>query len=151
MKLNLLVLAVLAATLCGCVERRLYIRSEPPGADVYIDGEHVGMTRPETDPRGPFYVNFSYYGAREYTLRKPGYETVSGVKQLETPWYEYPPLDFFAEVLAPWLIVDEHEINVKLRPLSAADVEALYRQAQAYREDAQPQTRLEFAALWGRR
>ncbi len=140
-----------AATTTGCVERRLYIRSEPPGAEIYIDGERVGVTRADKDPLGPFYVNFSYYGAREYTLRKPGFKTVTGMKQLETPWYEYPPVDFFAEVLAPWRIVNEHNIDVKLEPIEAADVDKLYRDARAYREGAQPDSRFEYAAAWGRR
>ncbi|MCC6572852.1 MAG: PEGA domain-containing protein [Planctomycetes bacterium] len=146
--LPLIVLLLLCA---GCVERRLYIRSEPAGAEVYIDGERVGVTRPEKDPAGPLYVNFAYYGAREYTLRKPGFKTVTGVKQLVTPWYEYPPMDFFSEVMAPWLIVDEHEVDVKLEPVAPADVEQLYRDARAYREDAQPQSRFEYAAAWGKR
>ncbi len=144
-------LILLVAMLCtGCVERRIYVRSEPPGADVYIDGEKVGQTRAETHPDGPFYVEFAYYGTREYTLRKPGFQTQSGTVQLKTPWYEYPPVDFFAEVLAPWIIVDRHEINVKLEPAKPGDPDALYLRARQYKNETTLADRYEFAASKGK-
>jgi hypothetical protein len=136
MRLGVLILLLLSCMLCGCVERRLYIYSDPPGADVYIDGEFVGQTRPEDHKEGPFYVNFIYYGKRDYTLRKPGFATQSGSVQLETPWFEYPPLDFFAEVLTPWIIVDSHEIRETLRKAEPADIEQLILAAEAYRDNA---------------
>ncbi len=139
MRLGLLALVLGSCLLCGCVERRLYIYSDPPGADVYIDGEFVGQTRPEDHKDGPFFVNFIYYGKRDYTLRKPGYATKSGSVQLETPWYEYPPIDFFAEVLTPWKIVDSHEIRETMQKAEPADIEQLLRNAEAYRDAARPE------------
>ncbi len=144
---SLLCLCLLLCT--GCVERRIYVRSDPPGADVYIDGELVGQTRPELHPDGPFYVNFSYYGRREWTLRKPGYRTASGEIELVTPWYEYPPIDFFAEVLAPWKIVDRHEISQKLVKAEPGDVEELRKRAGEFREETTLAERFEFAASKG--
>jgi hypothetical protein len=132
--LPVLFFAALACT--GCVERRIYLISDPPGADVYIDGEYVGQTRPKDHPQGPLYANFIYYGQREYTFRKPGYATQSGTVKLETPWYEYPPVDFF---------VDEHFVEVKLERARPADVEALYQAARHYRATSRPQDRYEFA------
>jgi hypothetical protein len=137
----------IALLLCaGCVERRIYVRSEPPGADVYIDGEKVGQTRAENDPQGPFFVTFAYYGSREYTLRKSGFQTQGGTVQLKVPWYEYPPMDFFAEVLAPWKIVDKHEISVKLKPAKPGDADELYRHASQYKNETTLADRYEFAA-----
>jgi len=129
----------------GCVERRIYLVSDPPGADVFIDGEYVGETRPKNHPDGPLYANFIYYGKREYTFRKPGFATQSGAVQLEVPWYEYPPIDFFSEVLTPWIIVDEHFVEVTLERAKPANVEDLYRAAQAYRNTSRPEDRFEFA------
>lgn len=135
-----------ASLLCsGCVERRIYLVSEPAGADVYIDGEFVGKTRPKDHADGPLYANFIYYGKREYTFRKPGYATHSGEVDLVAPWYEYPPVDFFAEVLTPWVIVNEHFVNVRLDRAKPADVEDLYRAAQLYRTTSRPEDRFEFA------
>jgi hypothetical protein len=146
---SLILLGVLCALLCGCVERRIYLRSDPPGADVYIDGEFVGQTRPDDDPEGPLYANFIFYGTREYTMRKPGYATTTGQVSLVRPWYQYPPVDFFAEVLAPWRIVDRHYVEVSLEPAEPADVEALYRSAIDYRYGSRPQDRYEFGLLRG--
>lgn len=143
--LPLLVLATFLVA--GCVERRIYVRSDPPGADVYIDGEHIGRTRADDDDRGPLYANFIFYGTREYTIRKPGYATVSGDVYLEAPWYQYPPIDFFAEVLTPWIIVDEHEVSVELEEAEPANVEELYRRALNYRYRSRPQDRYEYAIL----
>lgn len=143
--LPLLILAMLLLT--GCVERRIYVRSDPPGASVYIDGEYIGDTRPDDHVDGPLYANFIFYGTREYTLRKPGYETVSGRVELEAPWYEYPPVDFFAEVLTPWPIVDEHSVKVKLEKAKPADVDELYRHALNYRYASRPEDRYEYAEL----
>jgi hypothetical protein len=146
---HLLILLVAAAMLAGCVERRIYLRSTPAGADVYIDGEFVGATREEDDPDGPLFVNFIFYGTREYTIRKPGYTTYTDEVFLSRPWYQYPPIDFFAEVLTPWRITDRHYVEVTLAPAEAADVEALYRNALDYRYRARPQDRYEFAVLRG--
>ena len=138
----------IAVLLPGCVERRIYIRSEPVGAEVYIDGEYVGRTRAEDHVDGPLYANFVFYGTRDYTLRKPGYQTTSGVVVLEAPWYEYPPFDFFAEVLVPYPIVDEHHIGVKMEKAQPADVDALYARARDYRYNARPEDRYEYDFLW---
>lgn len=133
--------------LSGCVERRIYVMTQPAGADVYIDGEFVGQTREKDHPDGPLYANFVFYGKREYTLRKPGYATLSGEIDLTVPWYEYPPLDFFAEVLTPWIIVDEHFVEAKLEKATPADVDSLYRNALEYRRRSRPQDRMEFVII----
>lgn len=146
--LGILVLAMLACS--GCVERRIYLRSEPVGADVYIDGEFIGQTRAEDDKDGPLYANFVFYGKREYTIRKRGFETVSGTVELEMPWYEYPPVDFFSEVLAPWQITDEHGVSVDLQKASPADVEELYQAARDFRRSSSPSDRYELASLWAK-
>ncbi len=138
---------VVLATCAGCVERRIYIVTQPADVDVYIDGEFIGKTREKDHPEGPLYANFIFYGKREYTLRKPGYATLSGEIDLEVPWYEYPPIDFFAEVLTPWIIVDEHFVEAKLEKAKPADVDTLYRSALDYRRRSRPQDRLEYASI----
>lgn len=141
---GLFIIFAAAALLAGCVERRIYLISEPPGADVYIDGEFIGQTRAEDDPDGPLYANFIYYGTREYTLRMPGYETLNNSVRLETPWYQYPPMDFFAEVLAPWKIVDRHYIHVEMREAGPADIDALHRNAVDFRYASKADYRYEY-------
>jgi hypothetical protein len=143
-------LVLIAACLCGCVERRVYLISDPPGADAYIDGEFVGTTRPKDDPKGPLYANFVFYGRRDFTFRKPGYATHETTFHLETPWYEYPPIDFFAEVLAPWIIVNEHTVEVKLEESRPADTGRLLERASDFRKGSRPEDLYEFVTIKGR-
>src|SRR4051812_48980499 len=41
---GVIALALLVAMLAGCVERRFTIRSNPPGAQVYVDDYEIGTT-----------------------------------------------------------------------------------------------------------
>ena len=49
---------LLCASQSGCVERRLTIRSNPPGALVYVDDYTIGVT--------PVSTSFIYYGTRKF-------------------------------------------------------------------------------------
>jgi hypothetical protein len=103
----LLALAVCAAA-SGCVQRRLTIRSNPPGALVYVDDYQIGTTPVSTD--------FVYYGNRKVRLVKSGYETLTVIQPIPTPWYEWPGLDFFSENVVPGEIRDERVVEYQLQP-----------------------------------
>ena len=64
MKKTLLILSMLLTipAFSGCLERKMYIKSEPPNARVTIDGEEKGVT--------PVEIPFTYYGTRKITLQK---------------------------------------------------------------------------------
>jgi hypothetical protein len=103
--------------LSGCVERRLHVRTDPPGAEVTVNGERIG--------RSPATWRFTHYGDALVEVEKPGYEPAQQVVPLKAPWYQKPGIDFFADVLAPARIRDEHEVELKLapvRPLTEAEV-----------------------------
>jgi hypothetical protein len=120
-----LVLVVLAA---GCVERRLFVRSDPPGARVFLDGKPAGET--------PVAIPFTYYGTREVVLRAPGREPKRVVVDLDPPWYQWTPIDFFVEVAWPFTVTDERRVDATLAPAPVAgekDVEALRARAEAAR------------------
>ncbi|MHC5079610.1 MAG: PEGA domain-containing protein, partial [Planctomycetota bacterium] len=51
----------------GCVERTIEVRSDPPGAEVYLDRAFRGRT--------PVRLPFHHYGVREITVRKAGFKT----------------------------------------------------------------------------
>ena len=105
----LCVMALLVGfVLPGCVRRRLTVRSNPPGASVYVDNIEVGTT--------PCAVDFTYYGTREIRLVKDGYETLTVNQPLPTPWYEVPPLDLVSETMVPYEIHDERNVNYNLAP-----------------------------------
>ena len=82
---------VLFAAGCGNVVREWTICSEPSGALVEVSGKEVGRT--------PVTITFTYYGDYPVILRKEGYETLCTSVNLDPPWYQYPGIDFFTEVL----------------------------------------------------
>jgi len=127
---TLLAAAALAAG-SGCVERRLFIRSDPPGARVFVDGEVRG--------EAPVRVPFMFYGTREVVVRAPRHEPARILYPARAPWYEWPPFDFFSDLIVPFTIVDEHVIDFRLEPASRAteaDAEALRARAEGARKEA---------------
>lgn len=116
----------------GCVHRRLLIRSDPPGAIVYVDNERVGTT--------PCAVNYVYYGTRKIRLIKDGFETLVVKQPLPTPWYEVPPLDFVSDVLVPWEIRDVRDATYRLQPQLMVAPEHLLARAEALRVRTQQGT-----------
>ncbi len=111
--LVLLPLLLEALVTSGCVERILVVRTEPSGADVYINGQKVGVT--------PLEHEFDFYlpmdiELRRYDAREGGYRAVHLVKDPEIPWHQHFPLDFLIEFLVPWPIRDVHHVDVELVP-----------------------------------
>jgi len=104
----LLVAAAVLSCLGGCVRRRMTIRSNPPGAVVYIDNREIGATPVATD--------FTYYGTRNIRLVKDGCETLTVEQPIPSPWYQIPPLDFISENLVPAKIHDHRTLNYQLTP-----------------------------------
>ena len=73
-------LALLAAGLSsGCVTRRMMITSDPPGAQVYVDGQPIGAT--------PVERPFVYYGKYRYRLVKDCYQPLD-VEPQSGEWHE---------------------------------------------------------------
>ena len=113
----------------GCVRRRLNVRSNPPGALVYVDNQQIGTT--------PCSVDFTYYGTREIRLIKPGYETLTVNQPIPTPWYEIPPLDFVSENLTPTKIRDNRTVTFDMAPQIIVPTEQLLdREPVAWRDAA---------------
>jgi hypothetical protein len=104
-----------SAMLGGCVLRSLTIDSQPSGAIVYLDDELIGET-PVTAP-------FTYYGTRKITLEKVDaegrliYERKIVYEKIKPPYYQILPLDFFAELIIPAKLKDEHYFTYQLDPI----------------------------------
>ncbi|MDX1961642.1 MAG: PEGA domain-containing protein [Pirellulales bacterium] len=109
----------------GCVTRRLTIRSNPPGARVYVGDEELGTT--------PVAHDFTYYGTRKIRLVKDGYETLIVNQPVPAPWYQLPPLDFVSENLVPGEIRDERNVTYELRPLQLLPRDQLIQKANGLR------------------
>ncbi len=74
--------------LCGCVEREIEIITEPAGADVFLNGEHIGLS--------PVTARFNWYGTYDVQLKKQGYCTLNTPQKIERPRDDYFPFDIFA-------------------------------------------------------
>ena len=103
-----LVLVVLCLLQLGCVTRRLTVRSNPPGAMVYIDDYEIGPT--------PVSVPYTYYGTRKIVLVKDGFETLTVMQNIPAPWDEWFPLDFISENVVPVEIRDQRTVDYNLVP-----------------------------------
>ncbi len=112
----------------GCVQRRMTIRSNPPGALVYVDDYQIGTTPVSTD--------FVYYGTRKIRLVKDGFETLTVRQPFPIPWYEIFPLDFVSENLWPGEIRDERVVDLAMMPAAAVAPEEVVARAEQSRLSA---------------
>ncbi len=118
--------ALSLSTLTGCVERALLIRSEPSGARVFLDGKDVGTT--------PTRVPFDFYGTREVMVRYeptergegPAYAAETRLVPVRPPWFQWFPIDLFAEFVWPGTMVDEQVIEFTLVEHTAEELEEAF-------------------------
>lgn len=123
---------LLASAGTGCVSRRLMVQSNPPGALVLLEGKEVGYT--------PTAIDFTYYGTREITLIKDGYETLTVLQKVPTPWYQIPGVDFFSDNLLPYRVADRHSFSYSMNPLRQEDItpnRGVVDRAQMLRSESQ--------------
>jgi hypothetical protein len=104
----------------GCVERKLLIRSDPPGGVALVDNRIVGVT--------PVTVPFTFYGARKVEVRwdtfledVPRFEPAEETRYVNPPWYQIFPIDFIFEFVWPFTISDERVFSFKLKRLAELD------------------------------
>jgi len=112
----------------GCVERVLSIRSQPSGAEVWINGEKAGET--------PLEHPFTFYGTVGIVVRYPNHHSAHVTKELEAPWYLRFPLDFVTEVLIPIPIRDAHEVDIELEAIEPIDSSVALERAETRRAEA---------------
>jgi len=115
----------------GCVERRMVVQSDPPGAIVYDEkNQPIGGSTADKP--------FTFYGKYTFRLVKDGYETLVVDQPVKASWYEWPGLDFISENLIPWTIRDVRYFKYAMQPANTnsqnMDPEVLLQQAQALRE-----------------
>ena len=116
-------LAVLAAA--GCVQRRMTVRTNPPGAMVYVDDYPLGAS--------PISTNFTYYGTRRIRMVKDGYETLTIMQPMWPAWYEIPPVDFVSENLLPGELRDQRDFCYQLQPQMVVPPEQLLARGEQLR------------------
>ena len=132
--LRVCALAAAALAVGACVERKITVRSDPPGARVALDGRPIGVT--------PVTVRFEQYGGREFTLAKKGHLRLREIRRIEPPLYQRLGIDFFFEMVWPFPLVDEHVETFDLTPVvglksdEPLDTAAIGRRAQEMQERA---------------
>ena len=109
----------------GCVQRRMTVRSNPPGALLYVDDYEIGTT--------PVSTSFTYYGTRKFRLEKDGCETLTVMQTILPPWYEFPPMDFVSENFVPGNIRDQRVLDFQLKPQIVVPTEQLLSRAEGLR------------------
>tara|TARA_R110002095_G_scaffold111981_1_gene97853 strand:- start:56615 stop:57070 length:456 start_codon:yes stop_codon:yes gene_type:complete len=122
-------LVLVSGSQIGCVHRRMTIRSVPTGALVKVDGDEIGYT--------PASVDFTYYGTREITLTKDGYETQTVMQKVKTPWYQTFPLDAVSDNLLPFEVTNRHEFTYQLQPKVVVPTEELLNRGNLLRSETQ--------------
>jgi len=117
--------------LSGCLERRMTITSEPPGASVTVNDVEVGRT--------PVTASFVYFGTYEVQLEREGYQPIRTKAHASTPVYEYPPIDLLASAIPANIVSDvkfHYVLEPQERPSEQAEA-ALVERAQALRKQVQ--------------
>jgi hypothetical protein len=127
-RLALAVALVAALSSTGCVRRRLTVRTQPPGAQVFVDDQEIGTT--------PCSSSFVYYGTRKVTLIKDGYRTETIYQKLNPPWYQIPPLDFVSDNFLIREVRDERIVDVQMVPQEIVPQARLLERASALRNGA---------------
>jgi hypothetical protein len=118
--------------LAGCVQRRMTIVSDPPGANVFVNGRELGAA--PVDVPGDLFL---YYGFYNIELVKDGYEPLLVRQEVSAPWYEAFPLDFFSENLWPVHVKDKRVFAYQLMPPRIVSSEELLDHANAARARGQ--------------
>ncbi len=124
---GLLAVAVFVVS-AGCVRRTMTITTEPSRAMVFLNDQEVGPSTVSTD--------FLWYGDYDVIIRKEGYKTLKTHWNVEPPWYQKVPIDFFAEVLWPRWLHDTHERHFTLEPAETPTDEELIGRALETRDRA---------------
>ena len=100
--------------LSGCAQRILHIETQPPGADVYINGEASGKT--------PLDHPFDFYGKFEIVLRHTDHQSRRIIHEASPPWYAYFPMDIIVEFILPvFPLRDVHRIEASLQKAGKID------------------------------
>lgn len=113
----------------GCVERVVRIETRPPGAQVVVNDEEVGVS--------PVKFYFTWYGDYDLVFRKEGYQTMKTHHRIDAPWYQWPPIDMVSETLVHAMIRDERTLpTFALQPEVPPDFGTVVERAVELRDRA---------------
>ncbi len=99
--------------LAGCVEQKIYIKTDPPGAKVFYDYEYKGKT--------PVRFGFDWFWYHEFEIIKAGYKPIKKEIKITSPLYLKIPLDLICELL-PFKITYTKTLYFKLEKDKTEDI-----------------------------
>ncbi len=94
-----------------------------------LEGKEYGYT--------PVAIDFTYYGTREFTLVKDGYESLTVMQKVSPPWYQRFPIDFVSDNFVPFKVTNRQEFVYQMRPQEIVPTKALLDRAKGLRAEAQ--------------
>ena len=113
----------------GCISRRMTLVTNPPGAMVLLEGREIGYS--------PASADFTYYGTRQVTMIKDGYETRTEYVTVPAPWYQWPVIEFFADNFSPRRVTDRRMYSFDLQPKQMVSDDDLRSRARQLRSETQ--------------
>ncbi len=105
--------ALSAALLSGCVKRSIIVDTDPPGAELWINGHPMGKT--------PVTYAFITHGRYKFEIQKAGFQPLTVREMVKAPMYEWIPVDFLFEFFVPVHLEDKHSFLYKLATQSAEE------------------------------
>ena len=93
-----------------------------------IDGKDVGYT--------PTSIDYTWYGTREVQLLKDGYETQTQLIDINPPWYQRFPLDFFSDNFLGTHIRDHRRYDLQMQPRQQDNAQNVIQRGRSLRSDA---------------
>ena len=93
-----------------------------------LDGRELGYTPVATD--------FLYYGTREVTLIKDGFETKTIQQRIPAPWFQVFPFDFFSDNFLGKKYRDKRSFHYQLHPRVEVPDTNLIDRGQSLRNEA---------------
>ena len=124
-------IAACSVALGGCVERRLFIDTDPPGALVWLNDAQLGRT--------PVDVRIVHDGTYDLRIEKEGFEPVVTGAKVQGPLLDVVPLYLVVEVL-PTDVRYETRFKLSLRPRDDSEA-ALLERAEGMRESLRAPSR----------
>ncbi len=107
---RLLIAPLLFLVAAGCAERTLTIRSNPPGAEIWVNGERLEGTTPAT-------VSAAHDGTYRIELNKADYRRRIARFTTESSWSDAFPFDVFTDFLNPFAKGRHGTITIELEPI----------------------------------
>ncbi len=119
-----ILLLPVAICLTGCVQRELVVKTDPPGAVVYLNDRELGRT--------PFTKEFLWYGNYDVIVRKDGYKTLKTTAEITAPFWQWVPFDVITDFVP---LRDDETMNFKLVPDAPSDPAVLLANGQQLQQE----------------